>query len=187
MLEPIATPLFLAAAEGGAGGLLSVETTLLWSTIVLFAVFAWILGRFAWGPLLKVIEDREKGIREQVEAAEGAAAEAKAVLVQHREMLRSAGREREEILVKTIKESEGVRAGLVVKARAEAEALLARAREQIQRDKDAAIAELRDQVAEIAVAAAAKIVTSSLTPEVQRRLADDYIASLPALTPERRP
>jgi len=186
MLKPIVAPLVLAAAEGGGGGLLSVETTLLWSTIVLFVVFAWVLRRFAWGPLLKVIDDREKGIREQVAAAEGAAAEAKAVLVQHQEMLRGASREREEILVKTIKESDGLRTDLVAKARAEAEAMLARARDQIQRDKDAAVAELRNQVAEIAVAAAAKIVTSSLTPEVQRKLADDYIASLPTLTPERR-
>ena len=104
MLTPIA--LALAAAEGGGGGLLSVDATLLWATLVVFALFAWILGKFAWGPLLKIVDEREKTIREQVDSAQLAAAEAKDLLAQHQEMLRGAGREREEILQKAVKEAE---------------------------------------------------------------------------------
>ena len=51
-------PLPLAAAEGGAAGLLSLDTTLLVSTFVLFIVFAWVLSKFAWGPLLKIVDER---------------------------------------------------------------------------------------------------------------------------------
>jgi F-type H+-transporting ATPase subunit b len=74
MLTPNAAPLILAAAEGG--GFLSVDATLLWATLVAFALFAWILGKFAWGPLLKIVDDRENSIREQVDSAQLAAAEA---------------------------------------------------------------------------------------------------------------
>ena len=179
MPKEVATPLLLAAAEGGGGGLISVDATLVVGTIVLFGLFAWVLGRFAWGPLLKIVEDRESTIRAQVATAEKAAAEAKELLVQRQEMLRGAGREREEILLKAMKEAELIRADLVGKARAEAEHVADRAREQIGRDKAAAIAELRTQVADIAVEAAAKIVKSSLTPEAQRKLVDEYVASLP--------
>ena len=94
MLTWIGAPLPLAAAEGGAGGLLSVDTTLLVSTAILFALFAWVLGKFAWGPLLRIVDDREQNIRTSVETAERAAAEAKETLEQHQEMLRGAGRER---------------------------------------------------------------------------------------------
>src|SRR5512136_215732 len=121
MPTPIAAPLALAAAEGGGGGFLSVDTTLLWATLVVFALFAWILGRFAWGPVLKIVDEREKAVREQVDSAEQAAAEAKELLAQHQEMLRGAGREREEILAKAVQEADGLRAELVGKARAEAE------------------------------------------------------------------
>jgi F-type H+-transporting ATPase subunit b len=184
MLTPMAAPFVLAAA--GGGGLLSVDATLLWGTVVVFALFAWILGRFAWGPLLKIVDDREKTIREQVDSAQLAAAEAKDLLAQHQEMLKDAGREREEILKKAVKEAEQVRADLAAKARAEAEQALARAKEQIGREKDQAIAELRAEVVDIAVEAASRIVKSSLTEEAQRKLVDDYIRELPRAQKEGR-
>jgi len=179
MLKLVAAPLALAAAEGGGGGILSVESTLVWGTVVVFVLFAWILGKFAWGPLLKIVDEREKTIREQVDSAQLAAAEAKDLLVQHQELLRGAGREREEILQKAVKEAEQVRTDLMTKARADADQAVARAREQMHREKDQAIAELRAQVADIAVEAASRIVKSSLTEEAQRKLVDDYIKELP--------
>jgi F-type H+-transporting ATPase subunit b len=182
MLKPIAAPLVLA--EAGGGGLLSVDATLLWATLVVFAIFAWVLGKFAWGPLLKIVDDREKSIREQVDAAQVAAAEAKDLLAQHQEMLKGAGREREEILQKTVREAEQVRTDLVAKARADADLVVARAREQMGREKDQAIADLRAQVADLAVEAASRIVKSSLTEEVQRKLVDDYIKELPGARKE---
>ena len=176
----------LALAEGGGGGLLSIDATLLWATIVVFALFAWILGKFAWGPLLKIVDEREKTIRDQVDSAQQAAAEAKDLLVQHQEMLKGAGREREEILQKAVKEAEQVRTDLVAKARADADLVVSKAREQMQREKDQAIAELRAQVADIAVEAASRIVKSSLTDEAQRKLVDDYIQELPRAQKEGR-
>lgn len=180
------TLLALAPAEGGGGGLLSVDVTLLWATIVVFALFAWVLGKFAWGPLLKIVDEREKTIRDQVDSAQQAAADAKDLLVQHQEMLKGAGREREEILQKAVKEAEQVRADLVTKARADADQVVSKAREQMQREKDQAIAELRAQVADIAVEAASRIVKSSLTEEAQRKLVDDYIKELPRAQKEGR-
>ena len=173
----IAAPLPMAAAGGASGSIL--DTTLLVSTAVLFALFAWVLGKFAWKPLLKIVDEREEGIRDSVETAEKAAAEAKELLAKHQEMLRNAGREREEILGRAVKEAETARADLVERARADAEHIVAKTREQMQHEKNQAIAELREQVADIAVEAAGKIVKSSLTPEAQKKLVDDYITSLP--------
>jgi F-type H+-transporting ATPase subunit b len=186
MPNAVALPLGLAAAEGGGGGILSVDSTLVWGTLVVFALFAWILGRFAWGPLLKIVDEREKTIREQVDSAEQAAAEAKSLLVQHQEMLKGAGREREEILGKALKEADGLRTELVGKARAEAEQAIARAREQMQREKEQALVDIRTQVADIAIEAASRIVRSSLTEEAQRKLVDDYIRDLPRARKEGR-
>ncbi len=168
----------LAAAEGG-GGFLSVDTTLLWATVVIFGLFALVLGKFAWGPLLKIVDEREKQVREQVDSAERSAAEARELLAKHQQLLREAGRERDAILARAMKDADQVRGELVGKARAEAEIVVARAREQMQREKDQAIAELRAEVAEIAVDAASRIVRSSLDEQAQRRLVDEYIASLP--------
>ena len=84
MQTPCVLPLLLAA-EGGGGGFLSIDSTLLWATIVIFALFAFVLAKFAWGPLLKVVDEREKSIRDQVDSAERAAAEARDLLAKHEE------------------------------------------------------------------------------------------------------
>jgi F-type H+-transporting ATPase subunit b len=176
----------LLAAEGGEGGFLSVNTTLLWATIVIFSLFAWVLGKFAWGPLLKIVDEREKSIRDQVEGAERAAAEARDLLAKHEELVRGAAREREEVLARATREADALRAELVGKARAEAEAAVARARDQIGRERDQAVADLRGQVADIAVEAASRIVKSSLTPDAQRKLVDEFVQSLPRVVPRGR-
>ena len=126
MTTPFVAPLFLAAAEGGGGGLLSVESTLLWATLVIFALFASVLGKFAWGPLLKIVDEREKSIRDQVDSAERSAAEARQLLAQHQELVKSAGRERDELLARAAKEAETIRQELLARARADAEQVLSR-------------------------------------------------------------
>src|SRR5215468_2260608 len=139
--------LLLAAEEGGNSGLMNVDTSLFVSTLVLFTIFAGVLSKFGWGPLLRMIEEREKGIRDGVEAAERANAEAQALLEKHRELLREAGRERDELIKRAQQEAEQLRAELSAKARAEAEALVQRAREQIRQETAQAVHELRAQVA----------------------------------------
>lgn len=186
MPSPFWASLLLAAAEGGGGGIMSVDRTLFVATLVAFAVFAWILAKFAWGPLLKIVDEREKTIRDQVDSAEKAAADAKAALAQHQELLRGAARERDEMLARAAKDAEAVRVELQAKARADAEQVVARAREQMQREKEHAVAELRSQVADIAVEAASRIVKSSLSEDAQRKLVDDYIQELPRATREGR-
>jgi F-type H+-transporting ATPase subunit b len=179
MLCNLAATLALAASEGGGGGLTDIDTTLFWATLVLFALFAFVLGRFAWGPLLKIIDEREKSVRDQVEGAQKAQAEAEALQRQRQEQLSAAAREREEMIARAHKEAEQIRAELVGKARGDAEAIVEKAKLQIQQEKASAIQELRRQVADLAVEAAGRIVQSSMSPEAQRKLVDDYIRTLP--------
>ena len=58
-----------AAAEGGGGGLTDIDSGLFIWTLVMFTVFAGILAKFAWGPLLKIIDEREQGLRDAVQDA----------------------------------------------------------------------------------------------------------------------
>jgi F-type H+-transporting ATPase subunit b len=176
-----ALPALLAAAstEGGGGGLADVNLGLTIWTIVLFALFAAVLAKFGWGPLLRAVEEREKSIRDAIEGAQKANSEAQALLAQHREALAQARREREEIIKQAIAEAQQMRTELLAQARADAEHLLQKAREQIEREKRTALQEIRAQVADLAIEAASKIVASSLTPEAQRKLVEDFIQKLP--------
>lgn len=171
--------LLLLSAEGGRGSLTDIDFTLFVSTLVLFVLFASILGKFAWKPILQMVGEREKTVRDQVEGAEKAQAEAQALLAKRQEMLKDAGRERDEMLARAAKEAEQLKAGLVEKARSDADQIVVRAKQQIALERSQAVLELRNQVADLAMAAAEKIVRSSLTPEAQRKLVDDTIAALP--------
>jgi F-type H+-transporting ATPase subunit b len=181
MPRALAAALFAAAPPREGGSFVDPELGLTIWTVVLFLLFAFVVGRFGWRPLLKVIEEREKGIRGSVESAEQARNEAQALLAQHKEMLRDAGRQREEMLKAALADAERLRSELSEKARAESEALVQRARDQIQREKHLALQELRGRVADLAVEAAGKIVVSSLTPEAQKKLVDDFIRQVPDL------
>ena len=162
-----------------AGGFTDLEFGLTLWTVVLFAIFAFVLTKLGWKPLLAMIEEREKGIHEAVGSAQKANEEAQRLLAQHQELIREAGRQREEIMKRALADAETVKTDLIAQARAESERMLQKAKEQIEREKKLAIQELRSSVADLAVEAAAKIVQSSLTPEAQKKLVHEFIDSLP--------
>ena len=162
-----------------AGGLTDIDFGLTLWTIVLFVLFTVLMTKLGWGPLLKAIEEREKGIRGAVDGAQKAHTEAQALLAQHKELLREAGRERDDIIKAAMKDAEQLKADLSARAKAESDQMVQRARDQIEREKNQAILELRGQVADLAVQAASKIVQSSLTPDAQRKLVDDFLKTMP--------
>lgn len=162
-----------------AGGFTDLDAGLFWWTLVLFGVFAFVLTKLGWKPLLAMIEEREKGIRDAVGSAEKANEEAQRLLAQHQELIREAGRQREEIMKRALADAETVRADLVSQAKAESDRMVQRAKDQIDREKKLAIQELRSQVADLAVEAASRIVKSSMTPEAQKKLVHEFIDNLP--------
>jgi F-type H+-transporting ATPase subunit b len=168
-----------AVAAAAKGGLTDVNLMLTVLTVVLFGIFAFVLTKLGWKPLLDMIEERERTIRKSVEGAHQANSEAQALLVQHKETLREAGQQREDILKQAFADADQARQSLLAQAKADSERLLEKAKEQIQREKQLALSEIRGEIAELAIGAASKIVESSLTEDAQRKLVDEFIEGLP--------
>ena len=174
-----ATTAAALAAAASKGGLTDINLMLTVLTLVLFGLFALVLGKLGWKPLLDMIEERERGIRQSVEGAQKANTEAQALLVQHKETMREAAQQREELIKQAFADAEATRANLTAQAKADAEKQMQKAREQIQREKQLALQEIRGEIAELAIGAASKIVQSSLTEDAQRKLVDEFIEGLP--------
>ena len=168
-----------AVVAASKGGLTDIDLMLTLLTLVLFVVFAFVLTKLGWKPLLDMIEERERGIRQAVEGAHQANTEAQALLVQHKETLREAGQQREDILKQAFADADQARQNLLAQAKADSERLLEKAKEQIQREKQLALTEIRGEIASLAIGAASKIVESSLTEDAQRKLVDEFIEGLP--------
>jgi F-type H+-transporting ATPase subunit b len=150
----------------------------LWTGIT-FIILLVLLRRFAWGPILKMVEEREKTIRDAIEQARKERAEAEKMMAQQKEALAAARKEAADVAKKNQQEMEAFRADLAARAKKEADELVATARRQIQEEKHKAIAELKGQVADMAIDAAGRLVKASLDEKSQRALVDEYIAKLP--------
>ncbi len=155
-------------------GLLTINGTLI-AQLLIFLVMLGVLYRFAWGPLLGILNQRRARIAQGVEATERAMAELAAAEKERQAKLEEARREAQAILDRIAKQGEDLRKELEAKAREQAEALTARARAEIQQERQKAVQDLRSQVADLAVLAAGRIIGESLDLKKHRELIERAI------------
>ncbi len=170
-------PMPVMAQEGG-GGMFSVNLGLsVWTTLV-FLTLLGILWKFAWGPILEMVQAREDGIQGTLDQAANQRDEAAKLLAEHRQQMADARRQAQQMIGEGKEAGERVRQDIEEKARAEGDAMIGRARESIEREKDAALDELRKESVDLALAAAAKLVQESLDEEKDRVLVMGFIDEL---------
>jgi len=163
-----------------AAGIMDLRPGLSIWTALTFLLLLVLLSKFAWGPIVKMLDERERTIREAIEQAKKERAEAERMMTEQKAALAAAQREAAALAQQSKVEVEALRADLTARARKEAEELVATARRQIQEEKTKAVAELKGQVADLAIDAARRLIKSSLDEKAQRALVEEYIAQLPA-------
>jgi len=169
-------------AEGGAGGLSPIPTTLediqedlaIW-TVVVFLVLLLVLGKFAWGPIRDGLSKREQRIADEIASAERSNAEARELLQQYDQRLAASGEEVQQMLQAARRDAEQVGHQIVEKARAEAQAEQRRKLEEIEVAAAGAIKELGEQSATLAVELAGKIVAAKLDPKEHSQLIEQAV------------
>ena len=149
----------------------------IWTTFVFLGLLA-ILWKFAWGPILKAVQDREDGIQSTLDQAANERGEAAKLLAEHRQQMADARRQAQQMIAEGKEAGERVRQGIEEKARAEGDAMIERALESIEHEKDAALDELRKEAVDLALAAAAKLVQESLDEKKDRELVMGFIEEL---------
>jgi F-type H+-transporting ATPase subunit b len=155
-------------------GLLTLNGTLI-AQLLIFLVMLGVLYRFAWGPLLKILNERRERIQQGVEATERAKRELEEAERERQAKLEEARREAQAILDRIAKQGEDLRKELEAKAREQADALIARARAEIGQEREKAVLDLRSQVADLAVMAASRIIGESLDAKKHRELIERAI------------
>ncbi len=163
-----------------AAGIMDLNPGLTLWTAITFLILIAVLSKFAFGPIMKLLIDRERTIREAIEQAKKERAEAERMLAEQTSSLAAAQREAAALAQRSKQEVEVLRADLTARARKEADELVASARRQIQEEKVKALGELKGQVADLAIEAARRLIQSSLDEKAQRALVEEYIATLPA-------
>lgn len=175
-----ATPAF-AAAEGGAKpGLLDPHYGLMTWTIIVFVLLMLGLRKFAWGPILSAVRDREQALTDAMAAAERDRAEAAKLVAEQKAAIEAARNEAQRYIAEGRATAEAMRGEMLEQTRQQQAELLDRARKEIDAEKTKAIDELRKEAVDLALAGAGKLIGQKLDASADRALVEQYLASLGA-------
>lgn len=144
--------------------------------LVAFLVFIWLLWRFAVGPIVKILDERQVKIRESLASAERMQQELKATQARNEEVLLEARREAQDIVANARQSGEQLLARARDEANAQAETYLARAQETMRQETEQARQQLRHEVVDIATLAAGRILKKELNPEAQKQLIEETLS-----------
>ncbi len=168
----------LATEEGGEGNIFAGDLGNVVWTLVIFGLVLWVLGRYAWGPLLEGLQKRERFIRDSLEAAKRDRDEAEIRLKEYTEKLTAARAEATAIVDEGRRDAEVVKRRIEEEARQAADEMVARAKREIDLAKQTAIVELYATSASLATDIASRIVRRELRVEDNERLLRESIDAL---------
>jgi F-type H+-transporting ATPase subunit b len=161
-----------------ANPLIQVIPGLMIWTIVAFAITLWILKRYAFGPVQKLIDDRRERIRQSIDEADRAREEARSLLDEHRALVGQAKGQAEEILAEARKVADAQRERLRGELEEDRQRRLDETLRQIDQARVQALGDIRRQVGELAALATEKITRKTLTDADQQRLIDEALAEI---------
>jgi F-type H+-transporting ATPase subunit b len=141
-----------------------------------FIIFVVIFWKYALGPITRMIDDRRVRIQESMEAAERIQKELAATQARNEEVLVEARREAQHILAIARESAEQTLARAREQTHVEADQIIEKARTTIAAEQQQAWQQLRRDVADLAIAAATKIVRHELDQAEQRRLIEETLA-----------
>ncbi|HET7521132.1 MAG TPA: F0F1 ATP synthase subunit B [Candidatus Limnocylindria bacterium] len=143
--------------------------------VINFLLLLYLLNRFLFKPVLKLLDEREARIKTGLEDAEAAARDRELAKAEREAALDEARKEAAAMVARANKIAEDSRAEILADAKAQADKVTERAREEITAEKDRAMAELRTTVADLALDAASRLVRSEMNGTTQRRLVEDFL------------
>ncbi|MDE3172823.1 MAG: F0F1 ATP synthase subunit B [Gemmatimonadota bacterium] len=175
-----AAPLLAQDATEGSGTLMSLQTNLMFWTLLIFLVLFFLLSKLAFKPITAAVEAREKSLEEALAAAKRDRDEAARLLADHKQQLDAARGEAQKVIADARAVAEKLRNDVLEKSRAEQTAIIERAAQEIQREKERAVAELRREAVEMAILGASRVIEENLDSDKNRRLVEQFLSTVRA-------
>jgi len=156
--------------------LVTPDVGLIFWTTLSFLILLFILGKFAWKPILNSVNERETSILNALEEAENARKEMENLTADNERILKEARAERENM----IKEARDIKTKMISDAKEEAkttaDAMIVQAQQAIENEKKSAMADLKSQMASLSIEIAEKVVKEELSNnDKQLKLVEDML------------
>ncbi|MEP6602073.1 MAG: F0F1 ATP synthase subunit B [Nitrospirota bacterium] len=172
-------------AEAAKGGLLTPHGGLMFWTLIIFVILAFVLSRYAFKPITAAVEKREKMLEDAIAEAKADREAAAQLLAEHRAQIEGGRAEAQKLIVEGRSVGEKVRADMIEETRTQQQDMLERARREIGSEKDRAIAELRREAVELAIAGASRVIEKNLDDDSNRHIVESFLASIPSAPTSR--
>jgi F-type H+-transporting ATPase subunit b len=143
------------------------------SQCISFAIVAFLLQRFAYKPIINVLEERRQRIKEGLENAERIKRELAEAETRYQEILTNANTEAQRMIEEARASAGAVAERRTQQAISEAEGIIAKAREATQLEHDRMLSELKREVGRLVIDTTSKVTGKVLTSEDQRRISEE--------------
>jgi F-type H+-transporting ATPase subunit b len=147
-------------------------------TLVIFVIVVLVLGKFAWGPVLALLKQREDFIHKSLSDAKHDREEAEARLSEYAARLQSAQREAVAIIEEARKDAERLREELREKARADADHIIKAAERQVQLETSRAVQQIRKEAVDLSVTIASKLLQRNISKDDNEKLIDEALKQM---------
>jgi F-type H+-transporting ATPase subunit b len=168
-------------AQEGTRAFMRPDTGLMVWTLIIFVLLLFVLSKYAFGPLTRAVEARERALQAAIDAANADRTAAAKLLEEHRAAIDAARDEAQKLIADGRSVAEKMRTDLLEQTRKEQADMLERARRDIEGEKDKAIAQLRKEAVDLALAGASKVIEQNLDSAKNRQLVENYLASIGSL------
>jgi F-type H+-transporting ATPase subunit b len=168
----------MLAALLAANPLIEVRTGLMIWTLVCFAITFFVLKRFAFGPVQKIIDERRQRIRQALDEADNARAEARRLLEEHRSMMQQARGDAEQILAEARRVAESQSERMRDELEVDRQRRIEETTKQIEAETRRALEQIRSEVADLTLLATSRVTGKVLTDDDHRRLIDEAVREL---------
>lgn len=163
---------------------LGISLPTLLTQVVTFIILLVLLRFVAYKPIMRMLDERSKRVKESMEQAEAVKEQSARAEEELKKQLEEASREGQDRIARAVKAGEEVKQKAQEEAKKEAEVLINRARAEIQRERDDAIGEVRREFADLTVLAAGKVIEKSLNKEEHRELIEKVLEESSTLKKE---
>lgn len=157
---------------------LGIDWRLLAANTLTFFLVLWVLRKFAYRPILNVLERRQAQVAEGMAAAKQSQTELAAIQQQKQEILRAAKLEGAALIAAAREQAEAAKTKIAAEAQDEATATLQRAKAQLQRERETMIASAKTELADVIVAATAKVLDQHLDEAAQATMTKSAVKAL---------
>jgi F-type H+-transporting ATPase subunit b len=154
---------------------MDLDTKQIISQIIAFLIMLWILKRFAWKPLLQILEERRQHIKSEFEAIDQQKQDIRSLQADYEANLKEIDAQARARLQEGVNEGRKISEDIQQSARKQSQEMIKKAQDEINQEVAIAKTQLKDQVVELAMQATGKIIQKSMDPAKQKELVNEFL------------